>query len=46
MVEKVAEMSVADMEPGTPYEIVYAINNAVKLVQEGHTNGKVIVCFP
>lgn len=46
LVEKVAEMSVADMEPGTPYEIVYAINNAVKLVQEGHTNGKVIVCFP
>lgn len=23
LVEKVAEMSIADMEPGTPYEIVY-----------------------
>ena len=22
------------------------INDAVRLVQEGHTNGKVIVCFP
>ena len=23
LVEKVAEMSIADMEPGTPYELVY-----------------------
>ena len=25
--EKVAEMSIADMEPGTPYELVYGNDN-------------------
>ena len=32
LVEKVAEMSVADMEPGTPYEIVYG--NDVTCLEE------------
>ena len=35
LVEKVAEMSVADMEPGTPYELIYGNDTACLEVLRG-----------